>query len=108
VTNEDGSRTWLEVDTDASGFNDAVYITTLLQCLQLAPNESPFFSQYGIPAQPALVQQFFPDYYVAQTQSQFASYFTSLIVTKIQTPAPEYDISIVTQQGAKVAMRIPQ
>ena len=36
VTNEDGTKTWVEVDTDANGYNDAVYVTTLAQCLQLS------------------------------------------------------------------------
>lgn len=106
VVNPDGSKSWVEVDTDANGFNDYVWITTLIQCLKLAINESPFFANYGIPAQRSVIQQIFPDYYVAQTQSQFSQYFASLIVSKVPANDPEYRINIVTQSGVKVAASI--
>ena len=71
--------TWVEVDTDSAGFNDLVYLTTLAQVLKLNLNESPFFSNFGIPAQQSLITQVYPDYYVSFIQQQFAQYFTSLI-----------------------------
>ena len=58
------SSTWVEVSTDANGYNDAVWLTTLAQVLQLGLNESPFYGNYGIPAQQSAVTQVFPDYYV--------------------------------------------
>lgn len=120
ITNEDGTKTWVVVVTDSNGFNDAVWVTTLCQCLRLSPNESPFYSQYGIPAQNSVIQQFFPDYYVYQTQQQFSSRFASLIITRVAStqptaaqapntaPAPTYRVDIVTTYGSKIAVEIPQ
>lgn len=107
ITNEDGSKTWGEVDTDAQGFNDAVWLTTLIQCLKLSIGESPFYANYGIPAQRSIVQQIFPDFYVAQTQAQFAQYFASLIIAKVANPlTPEYNVNVVTNQGVKIVTQI--
>lgn len=94
--------TWVEVDTDSAGFNDNVYVTTLIQCLKLNLGESPFDANYGIPSHPAVIQQVFPDYYVAQTQRQFAPFFASLIISKQPGRTPTYLVSITTQQGAKL------
>lgn len=98
---------WVEVTTDTNGFNDQVYVTTLAQCLLLNIGESPFYANYGIPAQRSVIQQIFPDYYVGQTQAQFAKYFASLIVSKIQSPTPIYNLSVITHQGAKIMKQIP-
>lgn len=106
ITNPDGTRTWVEVQTDAAGRDDYVWITTLIQCLQLVLGESPFYANHGIPAQQAVIQQVFPDYYVAQTQSQFAQYFASLIVVKLDAPTPTYKVDLTTNQGVKVQARI--
>jgi len=93
---------WEEVSTDAAGYDDYVWITTLIQVLKLNLGESPFFANYGIPAKPAIVQQVFPDFYVTRTQQQFASHFASLIVSKVNDPTPTYNINLTTNQGAKV------
>jgi hypothetical protein len=104
---EFGKRTWKVVTTDANGFNDEVYFTTLVQVLQLNLGESPFFGNYGIPARPTVMQQVFPDYYVTVTQQQFAKYFASLIIAKIDAtdsrgfPYPAYKVSAVAHYGAK-------
>lgn len=106
---------WVQVNTDpVTGLNDMVYLVTLIQCLLLNLGESPFYSQYGIPAKPAVVQQVFPDYYVARTQNQFAPFFASLQVAK-QTavdstrgaPFPEYRINVTTHRGQKLNAAIP-
>ncbi len=47
--NADGTYTWVEVSTDANGFDDAVWLTTMAQVLQLHLGESPFFANFGIP-----------------------------------------------------------
>ena len=107
VTDEWGNKTWVEVTTDAQGNNDYVYITTLAQCLLLFLGESPFWSNFGIPSNTALIQQVWPDYYVAFTQQYFAQFFASLIVAKISNPAPTYNINVITNQGVKVAVSIP-
>lgn len=106
ITNEDGTKTWVEVSTDAAGYDDYVWITTLIQTLKLSLNESPFYANYGIPAQRAVIQQVFPDYYVAATQAQFAQHFASLIVSKVDAPDPTYKIDLTTNQGVRVQRRI--
>jgi hypothetical protein len=108
VTNPDGTKSWYEVTTDANGLNDAVYVTTLIQVLKLNLGESPFYSNYGIPAQRSVVTQIFPDFYVQKTQQYFAKYFASLIITKEQgNPTPTYNVQIITHQGAVIGLSIP-
>lgn len=107
IYDELGQPTWVEVQTSPEGFEDYVWITTLIQCLLLNINESPFFANYGIPAQQSIIQQLFPDFYVNQTQRQFQPYFASLIVTKLDEPEPHYKINLVTQQGVKQAVNVP-
>lgn len=112
ITNQDGSKTWVQVNTDANGNNDYVWITTLCQCLKLNLGESPFYAQYGIPAQQSVLQQIYPDFYVNQTQSQFAQYFASLQITRRAAlsrldPTPIYDVSVLTNYGTTVEASIP-
>ena len=111
--NVDGTYTWSEITTDANGYNDAVYVTALAQVLQLQLGESPFYSNYGIPAQPDIVSQIFPDYNVYLTQQRYAPYFASLKVTKVNAlnqynvPTPVYNIQVITQQGSVVNLSVP-
>jgi hypothetical protein len=114
VYNEDGSYTWVVVCTDANGHNDAVYLTTLVQVLKLNLNESPFYGNYGIPAEPSVMMQIFPDFHVTRTQQQFAPFFASLIVSKVDgatdsqgAPEPSYNINVVTHLGAKSELKVP-
>lgn len=101
------SGVWTEVQTDAEGFNDYVWLTTLIQCLKLSPGESPFYANYGIPAQQSVIQQIFPDYYVNLTQTQFSGNFASLIVAKVDGREPVYNINVTTHQGVTMAASIP-
>jgi hypothetical protein len=104
-----GSYQWVEVDTDANGNNDAVWLTTLLQCLQLNLGESPFYSQYGIPAEQSVIQQLWPDYNVMLTQKQFAGYFASLVIAKVAiSNEPMYRVNVTTHQGVKITATVPQ
>jgi len=104
---EDGSYTWVQVSTDANGFNDDVYLTTLVQCLKLNLGESPFYGNYGIPAQPSVVTQVFPDYYAAQTQTQFAPYFASLAITRVQGSFPPvYQVNVVCHSGSTYGVKV--
>lgn len=102
---------WVEVTTDAAGFNDAVYLTTLCQVLLLNLGESPFYGNYGIPAQQSVLTQIYPDYYVAMTQRQFAQYFASLSISKgaIRPNSVEliYNVAVTTQQGYSLARNVP-
>jgi hypothetical protein len=90
---------WHEITTDVNGYNDAVWITTLAQVLLLNRGESPFFGNYGIPAEQSVITQLFPDWYVAETQGQFAGYFAALSVRKIPEPYPRYEFDVTTNQG---------
>lgn len=99
LTRGGAATKWVEVQTDANGYNDAVYITALIQCLKLNLNESPFWANWGIPAKPSVVQQIAPDYYVALMQQRFSPYFASLIIARILSNPPTYRVNLVTQQG---------
>jgi hypothetical protein len=93
--------TWVVVSTDADGFNDQVYFTTLIQCLKLNLGESPIYSNYGIPARQSVVTQVFPDFNASLTQTQFAPYFASLVITRVQGSFPPvYNVSAVGHSGA--------
>jgi hypothetical protein len=107
ITNANGSKTWVVVQTDANGFNDAVYITTLCQCIKLNLGESPFFANFGIPQQQSVISQIFPDYYINQLQTYFAQFFVSLTIKKIPSSTPTYDITAVTHQGSIINASIP-
>jgi hypothetical protein len=107
ISNSDGSKSWVKVETDTNGFNDMVYLTTLIQCLLLNLGESPFYANYGIPAKTSIIQQIMPDFYVAQTQQQFASYFASLTIANSSTNPPTYKINVTTHQGVKISASIP-
>lgn len=111
---EDGSYKWVEVGTTPQGFNDYVWITTLVQVFKLNLGESPFYGNYGIPAKPSVVQQVVPDYYMLQTQQQFQGYFASLQISKAdivqaqgQAPVPTYTANLTTNFGVKMALNIP-
>ena len=103
--------TWVKVTTDATGYNDAVYLTTLVQVLKLNLGEDPFFGNYGLPAQQAVLQQIQPDFYVARTQAQFAGFFAALLLAKQpqqpNQPTPRYTINVTTRNGSTLRGPIP-
>jgi hypothetical protein len=101
--------TWTVVETDANGFNDNIYITTLCQTLLLNRGESPTFSNYGIPAQQSVIQQIPPDYFVAQTQQQFSSFFAALTIQRVSQPlqTPYYSARAVCYGGAILEAQVP-
>lgn len=108
VTNPDGTKTWVMVTTDAQGNNDRVYVTALAQCLKLNLGESPFFAWAGIPAEESVVQQVFPDYYVALMQQVFAPYFASLLITRQPNEVtPVYNVNVITHQGVRLSASVP-
>jgi hypothetical protein len=112
ITQPDGSKKWTEVQTDpGTGSNSWVWLTTLCQALLLNLGESPFYANYGLPAQQSVIQQVQPDFYVNRTQQQFAQYFASLIVAKVPgARVPTYNITLTTFQGtpASVTVQIPE
>lgn len=100
--------TWVEVTTDAAGFNDNVYLTALVQCLRLNLGESPFWANYGIPGQQSVVTQVAPDFYAARTQRQFAQFFSSLSIKRVpQSNPPAYRVRAVCQTGAILETVVP-
>jgi hypothetical protein len=102
----DANGKWVVVQTDANGFDDNVWLTTLAQALKLTPGESPFFADVGIPAQQSIVTQVYPDFYVSLIQSRFAQYFASLNISRQISQdgiTPEYRIDAVTNKGATIS-----
>jgi len=102
--------TWVEVLPDSNGYNDYIYITSLIQTLRLNLGESPFWGNFGIPAKNAVLQQLQPDYYVAFIQSYYSQFFASLIIAKqpqpLNDPTPRYNLSIVRNNGSKFSAEI--
>jgi hypothetical protein len=64
------------------------------------------YANYGIPAQMSVIQQIFPDFYVNQTQTQFAPRFANLTISKVQSATPTYNVNAITNQGATIATQI--
>lgn len=103
-----GNRTWVQVDTDAAGNDDAVNLTALAQTLQLNVGESPFFANTGIPQYQSVMTQVFPDYYAMLIQSEYSPYFTSLTIARVpNTDKPEYTIDARTHHGAVLLDPVP-
>jgi len=101
VTNPDGSKTWVVIQTDANGYNENVYLTTLAQVLKLNLGESPFYASYGIPQYQTIQTQVMPDYYAMMTQTQFSPFFAGLTISRVQTSAaPLYNVNAVTFSGS--------
>ena len=97
---------WTVVETTPEGQNDYVYITALVQCIKLNINESPFWADWGIPAQQSVIQQVFPDFYVALIQQRFAPFFARLQITKVPSSIPTYNVDVVTNQGVALNVSV--
>ena len=102
----DSAGKWYVIETDENGYNDAVWLTTLGQCIKLAPQESPFYPDYGIPAQSSVIQQILPTYYVNNLQSQFSQYFSSLQIALTQANPPVYQINAITNSGSAIISEV--
>ena len=90
---------WVEIDQTAY-----IWLATLAQTLRLNENESPFYSNYGIPALHSVQTQIAPDIAVHRTQQQYAPYFASLSVTRQQNVTnPTYNISAIFQNGTTIS-----
>ncbi len=89
---------WQEVTETTS-----VWLTTLAQVLKLEQGESPFYANYGLPAQQSVLTQIVPDAAVARTQSQFSPYFASLTIQSVgDSTVPEYNIFATRPDGALI------
>lgn len=73
----------------------------------MSVGESPYFGDWGLPAQQSVIQQVFPDYYVSLMQQRFSPYFASLLVAKSASSTPTYGVTIVTHQGVKLNASVP-
>jgi len=94
--NEKGQ--WVEI-TETS----YIWLATLAQTLRLSENESPFYANYGIPAQKSVQTQIPPDVAINRTQQQYAPYFASLSIIKQQNVVnPTYNISAIFQNGTTI------
>lgn len=94
--NEKGQ--WVEVTETAY-----IWLATLAQTLRLSENESPFYANYGIPAQKSVQTQIAPDVAINRTQQQYAPYFASLSIIKQQNVTnPTYSISAIFQNGTTI------
>jgi len=122
-----GNATWVEVQTDANGLNDYVYLTALIQELKLNLQESPMWGTRGLPAQESVISQVAPTYYVMLMQQRYAPFFQSIVITRVppgttnpgqitsrqpsQIPrnanAPTYNISILTNYGVQLEVTVP-
>ena len=95
---------WVEVTPDANGNTDYIYITALLQCFRLNLGESPFWSNFGIPAKISIQTQTPPSYYISFIQTYFSQFFASLIIAKQPTSpnatTPIYNVYIVRKNGS--------
>lgn len=77
-----------------------VWLATLVQTLRLGQGESPFYGNYGLPAQQSVVTQIAPDAAVARTQAQYSPYFASLAVSADTTARqPTYTVQAVLKNG---------
>ena len=106
VPQSNGSLQWVVVETAANGDNSQVYLTALAQALKLNLNESPFYGDWGIPAHSSVVQQIPPDYNIMLTQQRFAPYFASLIISRISSNPPTYQVNVTTNYGAVLSYTI--
>jgi len=106
VTNPDGSKTWVTVQTAPNGDNTAVYVTALVQFLKLNINESPFYANCGIPSYPSVHRQIPPDFYAQKAQRLYAQYFGSLAITKTSNNPPTYQVSLLTKQGGRLSFPV--
>jgi len=105
--------TWVAVETDLNGFNDGVYLSAFCQVLQLQPQESPFYSEYGVPSIQAVQSQLIPDSSVYFMQSKYSQYFISLQVTPGHqydangALTPIYNVNAITNSGAFISAVVP-
>lgn len=111
-----GLKKWVEVTTDANGYNDELNITWMSQVFMLNLGESPFYGDWGLPALQSVMTMVAPDFYVNRTQVRFAPLFASLIVQKVPggtavdpppfaDPSPTYSVRVVTHTGAVLPPR---
>lgn len=84
-----------------------IWLATLIQNLRLIQGESPFYSTAGIPAYQSVQTQIAPDIAVNNIQSQFAPYFSSLVISKVPNQSnPTYNVSAVLPNGTVIQQQV--
>ncbi|UIV45752.1 hypothetical protein H6S10_13770 [Escherichia coli] len=107
VTDANGNKKWVAVESDASGDFSYGWLTTLIQTLKLGLG-SRRFTRITASAQQCIVQQIYPDYYVNMVQQQFAGYFASLAISKVDgAENPTYNIDVVFFNGTSYRTQVP-
>lgn len=114
TTDEMGVKHWVEVQTDANGLNDYVYVTAMIQEIKLNLGESPFWGNRGIPAHLSVVQQVAPDYYVMLIQQRYAPFFLALSIARVPDTqvsrgqySPTYRVQATTHYGVQLEQDVP-
>lgn len=93
---------WIEITETG-----AVWLATLVQTLRLGQGESPFYANYGIPAQQSVASQIAPDAAVARTQSQYIGFFASLIVAAVPGAVqPTYTVQAIMKNGQAINSKV--
>lgn len=110
--NSDLSYSWIEVTTDANGYNDEAMLTAFCQVLQLQPGESPFYAQYGVPSIQAVQSQLYPTANVYYMQQIYSPNFIALSVTPTSqketngAATPVYNVVAVANSGAILSAQV--
>lgn len=101
---------WVVVESTPQTGDDLVWATTVCQAMALNLNESPFYSDVGLPARQSVIQQIAPDFYVMRMQQRFAQYFASLVISRVPAAEPAYRVNITTHQGVTLSadMTLPR
>lgn len=102
----DGTYQWVAVTTDAAGSDENVWLTTLIQCIKLNLGESPFYANLGIPAQPTIMTQVYPDYYMSAIQQWFAPFFAALTISRERTFTPTYNVGVTFKNGTSITVPV--
>jgi hypothetical protein len=106
-----GKGKWVLVQTDAAGNNDLFWITALCQAILLNLNESPSFSNVGLPARQSVLTGVPPDYNMSLLQKRYAPYFQSLVITRAPGTGdgndPQYLVNLVTHSGVVLSAKVP-
>lgn len=105
----DENGLWQSVETDANGYDDDCYLTTVAQVLQSQLGESPFFAQYGIPARQSITARTHPDYWINRVREQFSPMFTSISIVKtvdLTNNEPTYHIDALKLSGSAASSTI--
>lgn len=108
IHNDDGTRTWQAIETTSAGSNDNLNFIWLQNVLLLNINESPFYSDWGVPVHQTMVSQILPDYYMSLIQRRFSEYFASVIINRISATTPTYSISVTSATGFTATQKYSQ